>query len=223
LRFLLRGSALLLVMLAVWWGVVLGPLLAAMRTSTGLVLRLLAGRGSAGGVTVDARGDWILQVPVPGSVAVRDSVQQVFGHVAGTPLVKVRSFKLAVERRIPTFFTLSFPLFWALVLAGPRARHWWRIATIGTALLAVLAMLSLLAYTAYTIATTFQLIRPDSLWNSAEYLNLNVVSYLAPLLMALGLHGELRAQIFDGDPPDATPASVAAPAEKPRRGRYRGR
>jgi len=225
LRFLLRASGLLLAMLALWWWVALGPLLAGMRVSGGLVLRMLPGGGSAGGITVDARGDWILQVPVPASLAMRDSVQRAFGRAAGAPPVKVRSFKLVVAERIPTFFTLPFPLYWALVLAAPRTRRWWRVVAGGNALLAALAVLSLVGYAAYTIGTELHLIPTDSLWNAAEYLNINVVSYLAPFVIALWLHGELRAQIFFWDAPDVPPASPPTPAlaDKARRGRYRGR
>ena len=223
-RFLLRGSSLLLVMLALWWLVLLHPLLAGMRLSTDLVLRLLPGGSSAAGVAVNSDGGWIVQVPIPASFAKQDQVQRTFGRAPGAPLVKVRSFKLAIAERIPTFFTLSFPLFLALALAAPPARRLWRIMAGGTALLALLALLSLLFYAAFTIETNLKLVTsylPAILWGAAEYLNINVVPYLAPLLMALWLHAELRAQIFSWDAP-AVPV-VSVEAEKARRGRYRGR
>jgi hypothetical protein len=152
----------------------------------------------------------------------RESVQRAFGHAPDAPPIKVRSFKLAIAGRIPAFFTLSFPLFWALVLAAPRTRRLWLVMAAGTALLAALALLSLLLYTAYTIGTKLELISADSLWSAAEYLNINVVSYVAPFLIALWLHRELRAQIFSWDAPVA-PAAATPPSGKPRRGRYRGR
>jgi hypothetical protein len=225
-RFLLRGSSLLLVMLALWWWVLLGPLLGGMRLSTGLVLRLLPGGSSAGSVTADAAGNWTLRVPMPASLSRRDPVQQAFGRAPSAPPVKVRSLMLTIGGRIPTFFTLSFPLFWALVLAAPRTRRLWRVVSGGTALLALLAQLSLLTYTAFTIETNLHLVTSDwasTLWGAAEYLNVNVVSYLAPFMIALWLHGELRAQIFSWDVATVpVPAAVTTAADKSRRGRYRG-
>ena len=228
LRFFLRGSSLLLAMLALWWWVLLPPLLGGMRLSTDLVLRLLPGGSTSGSVTVDPGGDWTLRVPMPAFLATNDAVQQAFGHTPGAPLVKVRSFKLAIAERIPTFFTLSFPLFWALVLAAPRTPRLWRAVAGGTALLALLAMLSLLIYTAFTIETNLHLVTAGlayTLWSAVEYLNINVVPYMAPILIAVWLHAELRGQIFSWNAPSVpldSPAAALA-GDKPRRGRYRGR
>lgn len=223
-RFLLRASTLLLAMLAMWWWVLLPPMLAGLRLSTDVVLRLLTGGSSAASATVDDAGDWVLRVPVPASLMERETVQRAFGRAPGSPPVKVRSFKLATTKAIPTFFTLTFPLYWALTLAAPWFRRWWRAAVGGTALLAVVAELSLLLYTVFTIGSRMQLIGPNSLWGAAEYLNINVVSYVTPFLLALWLHEELRAQIFSWDAPPAPAIADPAPAvDKPRRGRYRGR
>jgi hypothetical protein len=230
LRFLLRGSSLLLVLLALWWWVLLSPMLAGMRLSTGALLWLLPGGRSASGVTVEPNGDWVLRVPIPESLANGDAVQRAYGRAPGTPRALVRSFKLGIADRIPTFFTLGFPLFWALMLAAPRMPRLWRAVAGGTVLLAVLAQISLLLYTAYSIETTLRLATSAlavTLWSAAEYLNVNVVPYVAPIVIAPWLHTGLRAQIFSWN---AASAPVAAPesaplgeADKPRRGRYRGR
>jgi hypothetical protein len=227
-RFLLRGSSLLLLFLALWWWVLLTPLLAGMRFSTDLVLRLLPGGSTAAGVTVDSRGDWTLRVPISESLAKQDSVQREFVRTPGAPPVKIRSFKLAVAERIPTFFTLGLPLFWALVLAAPRTSRLWRVMAGGTALLALLAMISLLFYTAYSIETNLRLVTGGAaatLWSAAEYLNINVVPYMAPLLIALWLHTQLRTQIFSWDAAPALQPVPPIPAEvdRPRRGRHRTR
>jgi hypothetical protein len=226
LRFLLRGSALLLAMLALWWWVLLGPLLAGMRISTRTVLWLLPGGGSASGVTVQPNGDWLLRVPIPQALAKQDAVQRAYGRLPGAPPVRIRSFELAIAGRTPTFFTLGFPLFWALVLAAPPARRLWRLLAGGTALLAALSLLSLLLYTAYTIQTTLRLATSGlavTLWDAAEYLNVNVAPYMAPLVIALWLHTELRTQILSWNPVPAPEPAIPVEAGKPRRGRYRGR
>jgi hypothetical protein len=223
-RFLLRASGLFIVLLAVWWWLLVSPMLAGLQVSTRAALWLLPGGRSASGVTVQPNGDWLLRVPLPEFLAKQDAVQRAFGRAPGAPPVNVRSFRLAIADRIPTFFTLGFPLFWALVLAAPRPRRLWRALAIGTSLLALLAQLSLLFYTWYSIETALKLITSAgsaALSNAIEYLNINVVPYVAPLLLAAWLHTELRAQIFFWG---VEPEPVAAPvAESTRRGRYRAR
>ncbi len=225
-RFLLRGSGLFVVMLVVWWWVLLSPMLAGLRLSTGAVLWLTPGGRTASGVIIQPDGDWLVRVPLPGFLAKQDAVQRAYGRKPGAPPVNVRSFRLTIGETIPKFFTLGFPLFWALVLATPYSRRVWRVLAIGTGLLAILAQLSLLVYVAYSIVTNLQLVTssvPATLWRSVEYLNVNVVPYVAPLLLAAWLHTDLRAQIFSwGGEPEPVPAP-ALEADKPRRGRYRGK
>jgi len=218
-RFLLRASALLLLMLTLWWWLLLTPLLAGLRLSTILALRLLPGGAISSGITVAPNTDWIVQVPIPPSIAAKDAVQQTFGRAPGAPPVKVRSFKIVIARQIPTFFTLSLPLFWALALAAPRGPRFWHSLVIGTALLSALAMFSLLTYTAYSIGTNMRLIAGGlsaTLWAAAEYLNVNVAPYVAPLLIALWLYNELRSEIFSAGP---VPGPAPVPAAKPHRRR----
>jgi hypothetical protein len=226
-RFLLRGSSLLLALLALWWWVLLTPMLGGMRVATDLILRTLPGGSSVGSVTLGSGKDWVLRVPMPAALANQDSVQRAFGRAPGAPAVKVRSFKLAIAEGIPTFFLLSFPLFWALVLAAPRMRRLGRVVAIGTGLLALLAELSLLLYTAFSIEINLHLVTSSAaaaIWRGAEYLNVNVVPYLVPLLLAVWLHEGLRAQIFSREAPLVPVAATeATEADKPRRGRYRGR
>lgn len=224
LRFLLRGSSLFIAMLALWWWVLLHPMLDGLQFTTGLALRLFPGGSSVAQVEVDSRGDWMLRVPVPASLVMGNSAPG--SAPAGSPPVKYRPVRLTIAERVPTFFTLSFPLFWALVLAAPRSRRLPRALLGGTALLALLAVLSLLLYTAYTIGTNLSLIGAGlaaSLFNAAEYLNLNVAPYVAPFFLALWLHPELRSQILTWDVAPAPPAVAGVPEEPPRRGRARNR
>jgi hypothetical protein len=223
-RFLLRGSGLFIVLLAVWWWLLLSPMLAGLRLSTRAVLWLAPGGSSASGVMVQPNGDWLLRIPLPGFLARQDAVQRVYGRAPGAPPVNVRSFRLVIGEGIPTFFTLGFPLFWALVLAAPRPRRLWRVVALGSALLALLAQLSLLFYAAFSIETNLHLATSataTAIWSALEYLNLNVAPYIAPVLLAAWLHTELRAQIFSwGAEPEPAPA---VQEEKPRRGKYRAR
>jgi len=221
-RFLLRGSGLFIALLAVWWWLLLPPMLAGLRLSTRLVLWAAPGGRSASGVTVQPDGDWLLRIPLPGFLARQDAVQRAYGRAPGAPPVNVRSFRLTIGERIPTFFTLGFPLFWALALAAPRSRRLGRVLAIGSALLAVLAQLSLLFYAAFSIETTLHSATSataSTIWNAVEYLNLNVAPYVAPVLLAAWLHSGLRAQIFSWSAePEATPV---VQEEKARRGKYR--
>jgi hypothetical protein len=227
LRFLLRGSVLFIVMLAVWWWLLLSPMLAGLRASTRAMLWLSPGGRASSGVSVQPDGDWMLRVPLPGFVAKQEAVQKAYGRAPGAPEVSVRSVRLVVAERLPTFFTLGFPLFWALVLAAPRPHRLGRALGVGTAVLAVLSQLSLLFYTAFTIGTNLHLITIGlgaTLWSAIEYLNLNVVPYAVPLLLAAWLHSGLRAQIFSWtDEPETVTARGAAEAGKARRGKYRSR
>src|ERR1700761_8560429 len=130
LRFLLRASSLLIVMLALWWWLLLSPLLTGLRLAAEGALHLMPG-GSIASIVVDPESGWRVRVPIPQFLANQDAVQQTFGRAPGAPPVKVRSFKLAIAETIPTFFTLSFPLFWALSLAAPRSRQFWKVLGIG--------------------------------------------------------------------------------------------
>jgi len=223
-RFLLRGSGLFIVLLAVWWWLLLSPMLAGLRLSTDAVLWLAPGGSSASGVTVQPDGDWLLRIPLPEFLARQDAVQRAYGRAPGAPPVNVRAFRLVIGEQIPTFFTLGFPLFWALVLAAPRPRRLGRILALGTGLLAVLTQLSLLFYASFSIETNLRLVTSpvaSTMWSAVEYLNVNVVPYVAPVLLAAWLHTELRAQIFSW-PAEPQPAPVVQ-EEKARRGKYRAR
>jgi hypothetical protein len=215
---------LFIVLLTVWWWLLLSPMLAGLRLSTRVLLWVMPGGSSASGVTVQPDSDWLLRIPLPGFLARQDAVQRAYGRAPGAPPVNIRSFRLVIGERIPTFFTLGFPLFWALVLAAPRSRRLWRVVAIGSALLALLAQLSLLFYAAFSIETNLHLATSaaaSAIWSAVEYLNVNVAPYLAPVLLAAWLHTELRAQIFSR-PAEPEPAPVVQ-EEKARRGKYRAR
>lgn len=226
LRYLLRASGLFIVLLAAWWWLLLSPMLASLRASTRAVLWLLPGGGSASGVNVEPNSDWSLRVPLPQFLAKQDAVQRAYGRAPGAPPVNVRSFRLVIGDRVPTFFTLGFPLFWALVIAGPRSRRLWGVLGAGSGILAILAQFSLLVYACYSIETALSLVTSSTaraLWNAAEYLNMNVIPYVAPVLLAAWLDNELRGQIFSWDSEPQAAAEPSPEPEKTSRGKYRVR
>ena len=211
LRFLLRASTLVIAMFAVWWFLLLTPLLGQLRLSTGLVLHLIP--GGSGQITTDNDGNWLLQVPVPAFVANQEQVQRVFGGGQGRPPVRVRSLRLAAPRLVPSLFTLTFPLYWAIILAAPWNRRMWRPLLWGTAVLSVLASFSMTLYSVFTVSAKLNLANGPGgkVLEFCEYFNMYVIPYMAPVLLAVALHRELRAQIFSWE---AAPQPVAAVPER---------
>src|ERR1022692_2586749 len=64
-RFLLRGSGLFIVLLAVWWWILLSPMLAGLRLSTRVVLWLGARGGAApGGPGPPGRGRVVVDIAI---------------------------------------------------------------------------------------------------------------------------------------------------------------
>jgi hypothetical protein len=217
LRFLLRALVLLALMLALWWLVLLNPLLAGLRLSAELTLRLLPGGSSVSHVTIGADGNWTFQVPAPAAVVNQERTQQMLGAAAaGSGRIKIRSMKVEGTARYPILFTVSLPLFWAILLAAPGRPRLWRMAC-GTAVLAIFALLSIAVYAVRLVGGYFQLTTegfPGFLMDSAMYLAAGVVPYLGPVLVALSLDGELRGLILAGE---AEPAAASVVSAAPRR------
>ena len=220
LRFLLRALVLLALMLALWWLVLLNPLLAGLRLSAELTLRLLPGGNSVSHVTIGPDRNWTFQVPAPAAIVNQEKTQQMLGAAAaGSGRIKIRSMKVEGAARFPILFTVSLPLYWAILLAAPGWRRLLLRLSCGTAVLAALALLSIAAYAIRLVGGYFQLTTdglPGFLMDSAMYLAAGVVPYLAPVLVALSLDGELRGLILAGEAAPA--AALAAPASAvPRR------
>src|SRR5262245_23055026 len=124
LRFLARVSVLFAAALELWWFVLLPPLLEWVRLSTAVLLSAAVGFRTDTAVVIQPAGVWMIQAPVPSPSA------KNLG--AG---VRFRSLKLQVPQWVPTVQTVSLPFFWALMLAAPRPRGWWRPLVIGTLVL----------------------------------------------------------------------------------------
>jgi hypothetical protein len=198
-RFLLRGSLLLVTMLALWWWVLLDPLLGLLRVSADLALRCYPGMGWRQHIALDAAGNWNMEVPLPERVWRQPQVQALFGAAAAGRPVRVPRIRFAPESIMPVRFALAFPLYWAILLAAPRGRRTWQAAIAGTVLIWLIAVGSLFLYAANTIGSQLHVIAndfPGYLLTAGEYLNLNVVPYIAPLLIALALHRELRVMVL---------------------------
>jgi hypothetical protein len=63
-RFLVRGSALLILWLVFWWFLLLNPLLFLLRNSAEIFGSLILGGDSRQFVTETASGDWSFRVPL---------------------------------------------------------------------------------------------------------------------------------------------------------------
>jgi hypothetical protein len=216
LRFLLRALVFLALMLALWWLVLLNPLLAGLRFSAELTLRLLPGGGSVSHVTIGPDRNWTFQVPAPAVVMNQERTQQMLA-AAGSGRIKIRSMKVEGAAGYPILFTVSLPLYWAILLAAPGRRRLLRMAA-GTAVLAAFALLSIAVYAIRLVGGYFQLTTeglPGFMMDSAVYMAAGVVPYLAPVLVALSLDGELRGLILAGE------AAPAAEPAAPRRRRKR--
>lgn len=179
-RFLLRASMYFAGSLAVWWFLLLAPLLAWTRIATDVLLNGIPGAPLDTGVTVAPGKIWVLQAPVP----------------AGS---QWRNVRLETAERLPAQLTVGLPLFWAIVLAAPRPRRLRWILLGGSAALLLVPPLGLLLYAAhvvqlYVYPNTPAL--PRAAIAAADYMASTVVPYVLPVLLALALHGELREAVL---------------------------
>jgi hypothetical protein len=94
------------------------------------------------------------------------------------------------------------PVYWAIVLAAPRIRRVARPLILGTLLIAILEIVLLMCFletSAHNIASQWSASRNDfTKWSLrfGEYLVVNVIPYLAPVVVVLALHGELRTEVL---------------------------
>jgi hypothetical protein len=113
--------------------------------------------------------------------------------------VAYRGIRLTLPRRIPNILTVGLPLFWSVILAAPLTRRTVRILATGSAVLAVLAP-PLLLVCAMQLART--VLVPNStgpalyMIDLTAYLATAVIPCVVPVLLAVGLHRELRETIL---------------------------
>jgi hypothetical protein len=191
---------LLILLLAIWWWVLLNPLLFLLQGAGGFALDAVYGSGSRDVATVSPSGDWNFTIPLEATM------RNAPDHPG---LSQIHSIEFTVPRADMLAFTFSLPVFWAIVLAAGGIRKNLRALVWGTLLMAIVEIVLLLVFakvTAHQTAGQLSEIQSDFtrwLLRVTNYLVSNVIPFLAPFLVAIALHPELRAQIANWDPPGA--------------------
>jgi hypothetical protein len=195
MRFLLRGSALLISLLILWWCALLGPMLYLLRSAAGgFVL-----------IADDPSGDWTLRV----------SIEKILPATPLRPVAqRIQSIDFDMPRGDALTFTFSLPVYWAIILAAPRVKRNLCPLLLGTAIMSAVEVALLVAFayiTAYNAVS--QLGGPgeaDGRWirHLGEYMVVNVLPYIVPFAVALSLNRELRGKVF----PFSKEPKVPAPA-----------
>lgn len=202
IRFLVRASLLLIAMLMLWGVVLLNPLRAGLRVFTVAALRMIPGDGSVAQAAIQPNGDWSLRLPVPAAIARQEPVQQVI-----------------LEGRYPAVFTAGLPFYWALILASGWTLRRGLLLLEGSAVLFVMAVLSVALYAIRMAIKNTHLVTGRTAVFALDcggYFLVNVIPYMAPLLLALYLDAELRALVFSRQ-------TGSSPAVPPIQGREKAR
>lgn len=198
--FLLRGSALLVGLLSLWWFVLVDPMVYVLKDFAGAFLR----------IQESPAGDWSLRVPLEMTLPAspeRPVAQQV------------HSIDFDMPRADVVAFTFSLPVFWAIVLAAPGWRRNLRPLAIGTGIMALVELLLLLLYaevSAHKAAAQLAAGPPvpfdEWLLRVAEYLAVTVLPYALPVIAAFAVHRDLRWLVFRwGTDPDVVPVAPPRP------------
>lgn len=194
-RFLLRGSALLIGLLILWWFALLGPMLFLLK-------------GAAGGflfIQETPSADWTLRVPL----------EKTLPATPQQPVARqIHSIGFDIPRSDAIAFTFSLPVYWAIMLAAPGVRRSLRPLLLGTALMSAIELVLLLVFAQITARNVVaQLAGTEDAagkWirHVGEYLVVSVLPYVLPFIVALSLHRQLRGAIF----PWGKEAEIPAPS-----------
>ena len=198
-RFLLRGSALLVTLLALWWFFLLNPMLGMLKGAASAFLT----------VEETATGNWTLTV----------GLDRILAASAENPVAQqIHSIEFDLQHSDLIAFTFSLPVFWALMLAAPDMRRNLRPLALGTAVMAAIELAMFLAFAQIAARNAYaHLSGVDDetgrwLRHLGEYLIVSVLPFALPFVVALSLQRELRAAIFpwsfvaDPETPQAPPA-----------------
>lgn len=215
--FLLRGSALLISLLILWWFFLVNPLLFLLRGAVEVSASVFYGGDARELVTEAPSGDWSFRVPM--EIVVPPSPEQPTG-------VQVHSIAFDMPRADVTAFTFSLPVYWAIILAAPGIRRAMRPMILGTGLVAILEIVLVVWFmeiSAHKVAAQLYAAQGQTaswLLRFGEYLVVSVIPYAAPFLIAIAMHRELRWQMLRWGSPEAAPAAEI-PVSRP--GAARGR
>src|SRR6266705_2740267 len=209
--FLLRGSALLISWLVLWWFFLVNPLLFLLRVAVHASGSVFYGSDARELVSEAPSGDWSFRVPI--EIVVPPSPQQPNG-------AQVHSIEFDMPRSDAIAFTFSLPVYWAIILAAPGVRRAMRPLILGTVLMVILEIVLVMWFmeiTAHKVAAQLyagQRQAASWLLRFSEYLAVNVIPYAAPFLIAIALHRELRWQMFRWGSAEAVPVAEI-PASRP--------
>ena len=192
-RFLLRGSALLIGLLSLWWFVLLSPLLYGLQGAGAVAGRLVFGGNSGGLIQESPSGDWTFRVPL----------EMIIPASAGQPAQQVHSIDFDMPRTDVIAFTFSLPVFWAVVLAAPGIRRNMRPLVIGTAIMTGVEVVLLLLFAEISARKAGAQLLAGSqgageewLLHFGEYLTVSVLPYAVPFVVAFAVHRDLRWLVF---------------------------
>lgn len=205
--FLLRGTALLIVLLTLWWLFLLSPLLSLLRSSVEMAGGMVFGGDSRHIVTETDSGDWTIRIPAEGVTPMSSQ---------GPRRANIHSIEFDIARSDVNAFTFSLPVYWAILLAAPALRRNVRALVLGTILMGVVEVILFLVFAeVYAHKVAAQLSpapggTPNWSLRFIEYIVVSVIPYLAPFLIAISLHRELRWQTLRWEPPvgETTPTSA---------------
>jgi len=163
--------------------VLLGPMLYLLRGAAGVFLMIEDAPSS----------DWTLRVPV--DVTLPGTPQQ--------PLPwQLRSIDFEMPRSEAVIFTLSLPVYWAIILAAHGVRRNLRPLLLGTAVMTAIELVLFLGYAHITAAdAAAQLAGTEDaagkwIHHVGVYLDVSVFPYAAPFVVALSLDLELSGEVF---------------------------
>jgi hypothetical protein len=215
-RFLLRGSGLLIALLALWWFLLLNPLLFLLRGAVEVCGPLVFGADSSEFVRETPQGDWSVRVPL--EVAARASAPGQPGAAA------IHSVDFDIARADAIAFTFSLPVYWAIVLAAPGIRRSLRPLIYGSGIIAILEIVLFLAFAAiFAHKVADGLSAPGAAvdWpvRLGDYLVVAVIPYMAPFLIAFALHRDLRTQVLPWASVQLPPSPGASALSKKQRRR----
>jgi hypothetical protein len=181
-RFLVRGSALLISLLTLWWFVLLGPMLYLLKSATSIFVS----------IEENSSGAWTLRVPFEKTLP--PTPQQPISR-------QIRSIDIDMTRSDATMFIFGLPLYWSIILAAPGLRRNVRPLILGTLVMSAVEIALLLGYaeiTALSAASQLTGTGPVAEWirEVVFYLIVNVLPYGVPFIVALSLHSGLRTDAF---------------------------